>query len=320
MQEEERKKFFVMNPARVESALRSQEFLFRCDPYSAKIFSYPRDYKISNTKEYIEGKILSMSLWSIIAIDHLEINENSKILDMCCAPGMKLVYAGLLMQASAPAGKQIYGTITGIDISRSRLSITKSLIQKYKVPNVRLLLGDSASFISTPVYPVSKEEVKSEIHPCRCKMEAEGATGSAFYTSTSLRRIGHNHKEAKYDRIIVDPECSQTSTVKYAEGQTPKPKNYAKEQLEILSHGINMLAVDGILIYSTCTFEEEENEGVIQMALKNNPHITRIPIEKQTLSKYGVSTKNIKTEETVKLPFSDSLFIAKLKYGKQITN
>ncbi|EIJ93342.1 uncharacterized protein NEPG_01684 [Nematocida parisii ERTm1] len=320
MEEEGRKKCFVVNPrGRKTQNSNNYTFSFDCDAVTDQIFSYPSDYRISYTEEYINRQILSMSLWSIIAVNLLEIERSSKVLDMCCAPGMKLVYSGLLLDSANYNNSTKTGSITGIDISRSRLSIAKSLVLKYKVPNVRLVLGDTSCFTSPPIIPASLDKVRNKEGVCRCGGISETPPEKAYYTSTNLRRIGHRHIPQKYDRILVDPECSQTSTVKYMQGDKPPTKDYSRIQINILSHGISLLEENGILIYSTCTFEEEENENVIQQVLEKHPHIVRVPIEESTLAAYGVSTKNIRTERSEKLPFSDSLFIAKLKHSRHIS-
>lgn len=317
-----RKKFFTVNPMNTKVLRQPKDFSFKCMQHTRSIFSYDEDLLISKTKEYRDSLILPMSLWSIIAIDHLELDKDSKILDMCCAPGMKLVYAGLLLRSIAYQEDQEKGpynatgeqnnSITGIDISRDRLSITRSLVKKYKVPNIRLLHGDASISTSTPVM----QRMQKKESTCGCTM-GDGKY-APYYTSTGLRRIGHFHSE-KYNRIVVDPECTQTSTVKYLEGKRPPEKEYSKIQTRILNHALSMLEPGGILVYSTCTFEEAENEKVVENILEENKHIVRVSIEEETKSKYQVSTKNIKkTEGSEPLKYSDSLFIAKLKYVKHL--
>lgn len=312
-----RKKFFVVNPMNRGQFRISKDFSFKCQETAPNIFSYGNDILISSTEEYKNSLILPMSLWSVIAIDLLEVEMDSTVLDMCCAPGMKLIYAGLLLKLLAHSQEETpfpspwktqTGSITGIDISRDRLSVTRALTKKYKVPNVRLLHSDSTNSRSTPVVRRSKEDVNI----CSCRMGDDKY--SPYHTTTDLRRIGHTHRE-KYSRIIVDPECTQTSTIKYAEGKKPPIKDYPAMQLRILSQGISMLAPRGVLVYSTCTFEEAENEEVIRRVLKEHSHISRVDVEEETRKKYGVGVRNVKDEnEPYLLKYNDSLFIAKLKY------
>ena len=52
-------------------------------------------------------------------------------------------------------------------------------------------------------------------------------------------------------------------------------------QAEILDHAARMLKCGGRLVYSTCTFSPEENEGSIQSFLERHPEffIEKIPEE-----------------------------------------
>ncbi|KAH9385662.1 uncharacterized protein NEMAJ01_0558 [Nematocida major] len=309
------RKFFAVSPT-ASGLSESRDFSFECEKAAEGIFSYESTQKISSTQEYARAQILPMSLWSIIAVDHLEIDAESKVLDTCCAPGMKLVYAGLRMKG-VNSGK----SITGVDISRERLNIAASLVKKYRVPGVRLIQGDSTSLESSPVREATLLEAQTvPSSACRCRMAQEGTSQSVqrvHYTSTGLRKFGHVHEE-RYNRILVDPECTQTSTVKYAEGARPREgKDYASEQKQILRRSIRMLEEGGIIVYSTCTFEPSENEAVISAVLQESPHMERVEIEEETLRRYGVSTQNRRSTDTYKLELGDSLFIAKLKYSKQ---
>ena len=82
--------------------------------------------------------------------------------------------------------------------------------------------------------------------------------------------------EASFDKILVDAPCS-------GEGMFRKNPDAAKEwslenvircvsrQKEILENAAKMLKPGGILVYSTCTFEEVENEGQVGDFLRTHP-------------------------------------------------
>ncbi len=58
------------------------------------------------------------------------------------------------------------------------------------------------------------------------------------------------------------------------------PEYYIPLQRQILSEAVRMLAPGGRLLYSTCTFDEEENEGCIRFALDAFPEMRLAEIEK----------------------------------------
>jgi 16S rRNA (cytosine967-C5)-methyltransferase len=91
-----------------------------------------------------------------------------------------------------------------------------------------------------------------------------------------------------FDRILVDAPCSGTGTL----SRNPEIKwrlrpgdieELAAKQRAILGRALDRLAPDGILIYSTCSLEPEENQGVVDAVLKTKTsfqagaYLQRIP-------------------------------------------
>jgi len=71
-----------------------------------------------------------------------------------------------------------------------------------------------------------------------------------------------------FDRILIDAPCSGTGTL----ARNPEikwklePEDFAtlqERQIAILRNGLALLAPDGLLVYSTCSLEREENEDVV---------------------------------------------------------
>jgi 16S rRNA (cytosine967-C5)-methyltransferase len=72
-----------------------------------------------------------------------------------------------------------------------------------------------------------------------------------------------------FDRILVDAPCSGTGTL----GRNPEIKwrlrpddlaDLRRRQAALLAQGLEALAPGGLLVYSTCSLEPEENEQVIE--------------------------------------------------------
>jgi len=73
---------------------------------------------------------------------------------------------------------------------------------------------------------------------------------------------------AKFDRILIDAPCSGTGTL----GRNPeiawrlKPSDLSElqaTQIRLLQTALESLKPGGVLVYSTCSLEEEENQNVI---------------------------------------------------------
>lgn len=88
-----------------------------------------------------------------------------------------------------------------------------------------------------------------------------------------------------FDRVLVDAPCSGEGMFRREPGSarewTPEaPVACAKRQLAILETACKSVAPDGILVYSTCTFSPDENEGVVDAFLSRNKDFCIEPIEK----------------------------------------
>ena len=80
----------------------------------------------------------------------------------------------------------------------------------------------------------------------------------------------------KFDRILLDVPCSGEGTLR----SSPKTliiwnekviKSFSKKQKRFFAFAIKLLKTGGNLVYSTCTHAPEENEEIIDFALRNFP-------------------------------------------------
>ena len=76
------------------------------------------------------------------------------------------------------------------------------------------------------------------------------------------------------DRILIDAPCSNTGVMRRRVDvrwrlTTADFSRMQKRQIEIVRAVIPLLKPGGVLVYSTCTLEPEENEEVVQQILAN---------------------------------------------------
>ncbi|NLP46875.1 MAG: SAM-dependent methyltransferase [Epulopiscium sp.] len=86
-----------------------------------------------------------------------------------------------------------------------------------------------------------------------------------------------------FTKIIVDAPCSGEGMFRKDPSAIKNWENYGAEyccplQKNILDNAAAMLKPDGLLLYSTCTFSPEENEGIIENFLKCHPEFNIVPI------------------------------------------
>ena len=86
-----------------------------------------------------------------------------------------------------------------------------------------------------------------------------------------------------FDRILVDAPCSGTGTLR----RHPEIKwrltlddvqSLAEKQLQLLGNAAAALSGGGRMVYSTCSLEEEENQGVVGKFLASHPEFRLLPL------------------------------------------
>ncbi len=132
-----------------------------------------------------------------------------------------------------------------------------------------------------------------------------------------------------YDRILLDAPCSGSGVIRKSPGtlktyNPKKLKGMQKLQLLLLQRAFDLLKKDGIMTYSTCSMDPEENEFVIQKFLQNNPEAK---LEKAELKGIKLNNKLTKfqnkeidtqiTQNTIRIWPQDNntngFFVAKIK-------
>ena len=81
-----------------------------------------------------------------------------------------------------------------------------------------------------------------------------------------------------FDKILIDAPCSGEGMFRKNPGmmkdwETYGPKHYSDLQRSIVPHALRMLKPGGMLLYSTCTFSPEENEGTVKFMLDLDPDL-----------------------------------------------
>ena len=129
--------------------------------------------------------------------------------------------------------------------------------------------------------------VTNEIHPTRAKILSENVERmgicNAIVTNETPEKLVVKFHEF-FDKILVDAPCS-------GEGMFVKNENAGEEwslehvlmcaerQDGILDCAADMLAPGGRIVYSTCTFSTEENEGCMERFLQRHDDFRIVPVE-----------------------------------------
>lgn len=134
--------------------------------------------------------------------------------------------------------------------------------------------------------------VCNEIHPARAKILSEniermGIVNACVTNESPVRLV--SFFAGYFDKILVDAPCSGEGMFRKNETACEEwsPENVklcAGRQDEILDCAADMLLPGGRLMYSTCTFAPEENEGSVSRFLQRHTDFSLCAIDKK---KYG---------------------------------
>lgn len=129
--------------------------------------------------------------------------------------------------------------------------------------------------------------VCNEIHPKRARVLASNIERMGVPNALVLNE--HPAKLAErfpnfFDRILVDAPCSGEGMFRKEDAAVSDWSEQtvamcADRQFEILCSAARMLRPNGRMVYSTCTFSPEENEGVISRFLRAMPEFSVAVVE-----------------------------------------
>lgn len=123
--------------------------------------------------------------------------------------------------------------------------------------------------------------VANEIHPARAavlsqNLERMGVRNALVVNATPAELA--ERFPSFFDKIVVDAPCSGEGMFRKEPDALSmwSPDNVAlcaNRQREILESAVRMLKAGGYLVYSTCTFAPEENEGALLELLTRHPEM-----------------------------------------------
>jgi 16S rRNA (cytosine967-C5)-methyltransferase len=174
-----------------------------------------------------------------------------------------------------------YGPETATSIARANLQVPETYVNPVTartqdigsqsiVPLLRLAAGQT--FLDLCAAPGNKaaqalaagaRAIACDIHPHR--LASLKALGIDLVVLDGTRPLPFRRR---FERILIDAPCSGTGTlahnpeIKWRLQPTDLPDLHAR-QAALLEQGRRALAPGGLLVYSTCSLEREENEDVV---------------------------------------------------------
>jgi NOL1/NOP2/sun family putative RNA methylase len=95
-----------------------------------------------------------------------------------------------------------------------------------------------------------------------------------------------------FDKVLADAPCSGEGMFRkdpgaVSEWSEENVQTCADRQDMILDCAYQMLKAGGALVYSTCTFAAEEDEGSVERFLARHPDMTPVPFEETSLGRFA---------------------------------
>ncbi|WP_294463814.1 16S rRNA (cytosine(967)-C(5))-methyltransferase RsmB [uncultured Anaerofustis sp.] len=196
-----------------------------------------------------------------------------------------------------------------LDVSKDMKVLDMCAAPGGKSMHTAELMNNSGNIISCDIYPK-----KLEIMNFRMKQLGISNIMTKKHDGTVFNEEYVN----KFDRVICDVPCSGFGVIRRKPEilifySNEKIEEIKKVQRQILENGIKYLKKGGVLIYSTCTINKEENEDIVYSVLKEYEDMKlseiKLPFDfDYDKDKAGEGILNISGDKNN----IDSFFIAKL--------
>ena len=132
--------------------------------------------------------------------------------------------------------------------------------------------------------------------------------------------IGKKYEEY-FDKVLLDAPCSgegrflANDPKTYRSWSEKTVKELSKLQKKLLKSAYQAVKQNGVIVYSTCTLNKEENENIIEWAI-NELNLKALDIDLKIKNSTEIESENRKLQKAIRiLPSKETegFFIAKLK-------
>ena len=185
-------------------------------------------------------------------------------------PGLSPLHEGGLFYLQEPSA---LSAVSALDPQPGERVLDLCAAPGGKSTQIAALMGGRGLLVANEIVP-SRAQILSR------NIERMGVR-NAVVTSASPEELAKRFP-AFFDRVLVDAPCSGEGMFRRQgearqEWNAASPRGCAERQLGILDEAAKMLAPGGTLVYSTCTFNDVENEGVLERFLSAHPAFSLSP-------------------------------------------
>lgn len=227
--------------------------------------SVPRPLGLFNTAAFREGLFLVQDPSAGIPVMLLDPKPGETIVDLCAAPGGKTSHIFMLSGLSGPSGLAgSSSVVTAIEKHPARVALLRRNMDRLGLGEVRILCADAAAL-------------------------GPACSDGAHTVLPAL--------ESPVDKVLVDAPCSGTGGLsKKSDARWRKSEDQiatlAALQSRLLDSACRLVRPGGTIVYSTCSIEPEENEGVLEAFLLRHEgfQVEEVPAQFRELGHLSVRT------------------------------
>lgn len=191
------------------------------------VFELKAHPPLTTLESFRQGGFYIQDPGTLLAVRELDPRPGETILDLCAAPGGKTTFIAQLMNNE--------GRIVACDLAEARLKLVRENCARLGVTCVETVTN-------APLAPLASQSAAMDAPPLF------------------------------FDRILVDAPCSNTGVLRRRvdlRGRI-RPDEITRlrgAQLGLLRQAATLLKPGGVLVYSTCSLEPEENGEVVSQFL-----------------------------------------------------
>ena len=200
-----------------------------------------RGLAVQDVPGFTEGWFIVQDPATLSAVDLLDVQPGETVLDLCASPGGKTIAIAERMHKKK---RRSTGTLLATDLHADRMPRLKENLTRMHATDVLLDQANAAD-------------------------------------PTELVSLLDRHNLSTVEKILLDVPCSNTGVirrrpeVRYRVTQA-RLQQLCRNQRAILDSAASILRPHGRIVYSTCSIEIEENEGLIDHWLTDHPEFKKI--------------------------------------------
>jgi 16S rRNA (cytosine967-C5)-methyltransferase len=193
------------------------------------VFELKSHPPLAGLPSFQQGLFYIQDPGTLLAVRELDPQPDDTILDFCAAPGGKTTFIAQLMSNQ--------GSIVAQDVSRGRLKWVEENCARLGVTCVQVR---------------SSRRQEARI--------SESGISQSLLTSPATSQ--------EFDRVLLDAPCSNTGVMRRRVDlrwriQPEEIQRLRGMQLDLLRQAASAVKPGGVLVYSTCSLEPEENSEVV---------------------------------------------------------